>query len=129
MLLGLSSTLWFVVVARYLERSAHAEDAVVRLLGCEALHGALHDLALLGNQVIGPVLQVSPLSLSLYQSYGPMASASHSRSSVPQTKLPVSGVVEVPLAERLGPAHQPGALHDVGGERGLRHLCGNVYGG
>jgi hypothetical protein len=55
-----------------------------------------------------------------------MASAFNSRSSVPQTELPVSGVVEVPLAERLGPAHQPGALHDVGGERRLRHLCGDV---
>jgi hypothetical protein len=113
----------------YLERSAHAEDAVVRLLGCQALHGALHDLALLGNQIVGPVVLISPLFPSLYHSCSPMASASGSRSFVPQAELPVSGVVEVPLAERLGPAHQPGALHDVGGERGLRHLCGDVCGG
>jgi hypothetical protein len=113
----------------YLERPAHAEDAVVGLLGCQTLHGALHDLALLGDQIVGPVVLVSPPILPLYHFPSPMASASTSRSSVPQTELPVSGVVEVPLAERLGPAHQPGALHDVGGERGLRHLCGDVCGG
>lgn len=43
----------------YLERPAHAEDAVVGLLGCQALHGALHDLALLRDQVIGPATLVS----------------------------------------------------------------------
>lgn len=45
----------------YLERPAHAEDAVVGLLGCQTLHGALHDLALFGDKVIGPVDLVSPL--------------------------------------------------------------------
>ena len=113
----------------YLECPAHAEDAVVGLLGRQTLHGALHDLALLGNQIVGPGSLVSPLLPSLYQFRSPMASASESRSFVPQTELPVSGVVEVPLAERLGPAHQPGALHDIGGERGLRHVCGDVCGG
>jgi hypothetical protein len=44
----------------YLERPAHAEDAVVGLLGCQTLHGALHDLALLGDQIVGPVVLVSP---------------------------------------------------------------------
>ena len=113
----------------YLESPAHAEDAVVGLLGCQALHGALHDLALLRNQVVGPIVLVSPPILPLCLFPIPMASAGVSRSFVPQTELPVSGVVEVPLAERLGPAHQPGALHDIGGERGLRHLCGGVCGG
>lgn len=113
----------------YLERPAHAENAVVGLLGCQALHGARHDLALLRNQVVGPIVLVSPPKLLLHHLPKPMAIACVSRSFVPQTELPVSGVVEVPLAERLGPAHQPGALHDVGGKRGLRHLCGGVYGG
>lgn len=113
----------------YLECPAHAEDAVVGLLGCQTLHGARHDLALLGDQVVGPIILVSPPKLPLYHPASPMATACFSRSFVPQTELPVSGVVEVPLAERLGPAHQPGALHDVGGERGLRHLCGDVCGG
>lgn len=113
----------------YLESPAHAEDAVVGVLGCQTLHGALHDLALLGDQIVGPVVLVSPLFPSLSDFPSPMASVFHSRSSVPQTELPVSGVVEVPLAERLGPAHQPGALHDVGGKRGLRHDCGGVCGG
>lgn len=48
----------------YLESPAHAEDAVVRLLGRQALHGALHDLALLGDQIVGPLIHISPLFLT-----------------------------------------------------------------
>jgi hypothetical protein len=45
-------------------------------------------------------------------------------SSVPQTELPVTGSVAVPVGERLHPALQPWALHDEGGERRGRHGCG-----
>lgn len=110
----------------YLERPAHTEDAVVGLLGCQALHGALHDLALLRDKVIGPVSFVSSLFSHVSNASVPMASPEISRSSIPQTQLPVGGGVEVPLAERLGPAHEPRALQDVGGERRLRHDCGVV---
>jgi hypothetical protein len=57
-----------------------------------------------------------------------MVSSMVSRCSIPQTELPVSGAVEVPVAERLGPAHHPGALHDELSKRGLRHDCGIVCG-
>ena len=57
-----------------------------------------------------------------------MVSSSMSRCAVPQTELPVSGVVEVPPAQRLGPAHEIGALHYELSERGLRHDCGYVCG-
>jgi hypothetical protein len=110
----------------YLERPTHAEDAVVRLLGRQALQSALHDFALLGDQIVGPVILVSPLFHLFYHFTGSTVAATDSRSLVPQAELPVSGVVEVPLAERLGPAHQPGALHDIGGERGSRHVCGDM---
>jgi hypothetical protein len=59
----------------------------------------------------------------------PMVSSVGSRCFVPQTELPVSGAVQVPVAERLGPAHHPGALHDELSKGGLRHDCGNVCGG
>lgn len=55
-----------------------------------------------------------------------MASSGLSRPSVPQSELSVCGGLEVPVAERLDPAHEPGALHDVRGERRLRHDCGDV---
>ena len=45
---------------------------------------------------------------------------------IPQTQLPVSSVVEVPLAQRTHPAHQPRALHDVGGKRRVRHFGGSL---
>lgn len=56
----------------------------------------------------------------------PMASSGSSRLSVPQSELSVCGGLEVPVAERLDPAHEPGTLHDVRGERRLRHDCGDV---
>jgi hypothetical protein len=43
----------------YLERSAHAEDTVVGLLGRQTLESELHLGALLGNQVVGAVYQRS----------------------------------------------------------------------
>jgi hypothetical protein len=61
----------------YLERPAHAEDAVVGLLGCQTLHGALHDLALLGDQIVGPVVLVSPPILPLYHFLYPALSKYH----------------------------------------------------
>jgi hypothetical protein len=41
----------------YLESAAQAEDAVVGLLGVEALEGGVHNVVLLGEQVVGPVRQ------------------------------------------------------------------------
>merc|ERR1712107_260847 len=52
-----------------LERSSHSEDTVVGLLGTQTLKSLLHNLILLGDQVVGT-----------------------------QARLPVSSVVEVPLA-------------------------------
>lgn len=42
----------------YLHGAAQAEDAVVCLLGSEALEGLLDDVVLLGDQVIGPAKQL-----------------------------------------------------------------------
>lgn len=39
----------------YLERSPHSEDTVVSLLGAQTLEGLLHNLILLGDQVVGTV--------------------------------------------------------------------------
>jgi hypothetical protein len=58
-----------------------------------------------------------PPSIFVYRPYP-------DRGSVPQTELPVAGGVAVPVGERLHPALQPRALHDVGGERRGRHDCG-----
>jgi hypothetical protein len=41
----------------YLHGASYAEDAVVGLLGLEALEGGLDNVVLLGEQVIGPVRQ------------------------------------------------------------------------
>jgi hypothetical protein len=50
-----SSSLSLDVV--YLHSAAQAEDTVVGFLGLEALEGGLHNVVLLGEQVIGPVKQ------------------------------------------------------------------------
>jgi hypothetical protein len=78
-----------------LESSAQTEDTVVGFLWSETLQGSLHDIVLLGEQVIGP-----------------------------QTELPVAGGVAVPVGQRLHPLLQPRPLHDVGGERRGRHGYG-----
>jgi hypothetical protein len=57
------------------------------------------------------------------------ASSSGIGGAVPQTELPVAGGVAVPVGERLHPALQPRALHDVGGERRGRHGGGVFDGG
>jgi len=41
----------------YLHSAAQTEDAVVCVLGLEALEGGLHNVVLFGEQVIGPVKQ------------------------------------------------------------------------
>ena len=41
----------------YLESAAQAEDTIVGLLGVEALEGGVHNVVLLGEQVVGPVRQ------------------------------------------------------------------------
>lgn len=43
----------------YLHGAAQTEDAVVCLLGSEALEGLLDDIVLLGDQVIGPAKQLA----------------------------------------------------------------------
>lgn len=72
----------------YLESAAQAEDTVVGLLGVEALESGVHNVVLLGEQVVGPVRQSV--------SSGPWTSAVlHSRAHciqciphVPQNAIP-----------------------------------------
>lgn len=47
-------------------------------------------------------------------------------SSIPQSELPVSGGVLVPLRERYHPAPQPRPLNDEVGQGGDGHVCGVV---
>lgn len=57
-ILASSSSCSFAIGGRvYLESAAQAEDAVVGLLGVEALEGGVHNVVLLGEQVVGPVRQ------------------------------------------------------------------------
>lgn len=125
----------------YLERSSHSEDTVVGLLGTQALKSLLHNLILLGDQVVGTVspprvstvlsLPFPPLPAMLSYLFLPSRSWATIKGGggIPQAQLPVSSVVEVPLAQRTHPAHQPRALHDVGGKRRVRHLGGSLAGG
>lgn len=48
--------------------------------------------------------------------------------AIPQAQLPVAGILEVPVAQRLHPAHEPGPLHDLRREREVRHVGGWVIG-
>ena len=41
----------------YLESAAQAKDTVVGLLGVKALESGVHNVVLLGEQVVGPVRQ------------------------------------------------------------------------
>jgi hypothetical protein len=51
-----------------------------------------------------------------------------SEGCIPQSELPVTGGVAVPVGERLHPALQPRALVDERGERRRRHGCGGSAG-
>lgn len=115
----------------YLHGAAQTEDAVVGLLRLEALEGGLDNVVLLGEQVIGPVRQsaLAHPSVTAYV-FRPLlpSSTAHmclSRGCVPQSELPVSRSVAVPVGERLHPALQPRALVDEWGERRRRHVFGD----
>jgi hypothetical protein len=114
----------------YLHSAAQTEDTVVCFLGLEALEGGLHNVVLLGEQVIGPVRQ----SALAHPAISPNVCHNVSRASstqcvacegcVPQSELPVSCGVQVPVGERLHPLLQPWALVDERGEGRRRHGCG-----
>lgn len=118
------------LVRPYLESSAQTEDTVVGFLWSETLQGSLHDIVLLGEQVIGPASWIP--SAHRFAARCSLHSIRMSCSirrmriggSVPQTELPVAGGVAVPVGQRLHPLLQPRPLHDVGGERRGRHGCG-----
>lgn len=107
----------------YLEGAAEAEDAVVGLLGREALDGLENDVGLLGDEVIGSVntncqINVSPLTFGGGLEGG----------SLPQPELSVAGGVGVPVGEGGEEALEEGALEHVGGERWLGHDDGSRWG-
>jgi hypothetical protein len=118
----------------YLHSTAQTEDAVVCVLGLEALEGSLHNVVLLGEQVIGPVCQCALAHASMHMCTCP--SICHSfppawctqcvacEGCVPQSELPVSCGVAVPVGERLHPLLEPWALVDERGEGRRRHGCG-----
>jgi hypothetical protein len=45
--------------SRYLHGAAQSVDAIVGVLGLQALEGGLHDVVLLGEQVVGSVKQLA----------------------------------------------------------------------
>lgn len=111
--------------------AAQAEHTVVGGLGLEALEGGLYGIVLLGKQVIGPVRQF----VSAHPSALPYMCQLVSHriflllhlcgGRIPQTELPVSGSVAVPVGQRLDPVQEPFALHDEGGERRGGHGGGS----
>lgn len=114
---------------KYLHGAAQTEDAVVCILGLEAPEGVLHNVVLLGEQVIGPVRQSALAHPSLSPCVPWFFSACctqciASEGCVPQPELPVSCGVAVPAGQRLHPFLEPWALVDEGGERWRRHDCG-----
>lgn len=118
---------WFSVM--YLESAADAEDAVVGLLGRQALEGVLDGDVLLGQDVIGPVGHSGSAHGSEATREGSRANWAVGEASVPQAELPVASGVAVPLGERLHPLGQPRALEDVGGEGRRRHGFGGAIRG
>lgn len=106
----------------YLEGAAEAEDAVVGLLGREALDGLENDVGLLGDEVIGSVntdCQINVSSLTFWRGIGGMGG------SLPQPELSVTGGVGVPVGEGGEEALEEGALEHVGGEGWLGHDDGS----
>jgi hypothetical protein len=127
-----SSSLSLDVV--YLHSAAQAEDTVVCFLGLEALEGGLHNVVLLGEQVIGPVKQYtlahSAMVPNICHYFSPNSATRcvACEGCVPQSKLPVSCGVAVPAGERLHPLLEPWALVDERGEGRRRHGCGDSTG-
>jgi hypothetical protein len=116
----------------YLHGATQPEDAVVGLLWLEALECGLDNVVLFGEQVVGPVRQSALAHAPVFPYIPHRLSILHLscrlRGCVPQSELPVSGGVAVPVCERLHPALQPRALVDEGCERRRRHVFGGSTG-
>jgi hypothetical protein len=114
----------------YLNSSSKTEDTVVGLLLGKTLQSKENLLGLFGDQIIGPTTHkqistaLSPSrpcgrdQLTLSQ-WSQMALSSV---FVPQTKLPVSSGIPVPIGDRGEHTLEPWALHNIGSKRGLRHI-------
>lgn len=113
----------------YLHGTAQAEDAVVCLLGSEALESLLDDIVLFGDQVIGPAKQLAlaqcPITPDAPHLQPVEARAVHRHGDgLLQSHLPVSSSVTVPLGDGLDPAAEPRAGFDEGSEGRSRHGVG-----
>lgn len=111
----------------YLEGAAEAENAVVGLLGREALDGLENNVGLLWDQVVGSAHTVS-LSLPLYHPPHDVQWAVWRRGdpdwhlvSLPQPELSVAGGIGVPVGEGSEKLLEERALEHVGREGWLRH--------
>ena len=111
-------------VHAYLKGAAEAEDAVVGLLGREALDGLENDVGFLWDEVIGSVTRtVSFLAPSTTSEGGFGGQLGREWVSLPQPELSVAGGIGVPVGEGGEEALEEGALEHVGREGWLGHDC------
>lgn len=111
-------------VRAYLEGAAEAEDAVVGLLGREALDGLEDDVGLFWDQVVGSVGRLSAFAspwLTSTVSGGGVGIGIGISMSLPQPELSVAGGIGVPVGEGGEPPLEEGALEHEGREGWLRH--------